>query len=221
MARSKSKRPSTASRNAADKYDLPTDAARDAGSKRRVITRNIRPPIPIRNFDWMAYWEEDFGGAGRKARGWPDVLKRRNVRLVDLVRPGLGRPLKGIHALAAIADGNAQVLAQYLRTANPVDPGIIRFIAYMLDPLDDHQDDEHFCQPWRLKFEQTGRGYLQHPLKVHLINLHIGIYIDELIRKGEKAEAAKQGAAERFGVSLRQANKALKLARQSPRRVEP
>jgi hypothetical protein len=90
----------------------------------------------------------------------------------------------------------------------------------MLDPLDDRQGDERFCQPWHLKFERTGRGNLQHPFKVFMINWHIGNWIDLLIRRGEKAEAAKQKAIERFGISLRQANKALKLARQSSRFVK-
>jgi hypothetical protein len=144
----------------------------------------------------------------------PSGKRRRSLRAVDFVKPAPGRPLRVIDALAAIAEGNAQVLARYLREKNPVDPSILTFIAFMLDPSDNRQDDEHFCRPWRLKFEHIGRGNLQHPLKVFLINWHIGNYINELIRKGEKAEAAKQEAIEKFGISLRQANKALSLARQ-------
>jgi hypothetical protein len=141
---------------------------------------------------------------------------RRSLHLVDVGDPDPSRSLKVIDALAAIAEGNAQLLARYLREAHSVDRAVIGSIAFMLDPVGDRRLDyaSSFPALWRLKFEHAGRGNWQHPFKVFVINWLIGSHIDALIRKGEKAEAAKQDAIDKFGISLRQANKALRIARQ-------
>jgi hypothetical protein len=120
----------------------------------------------------------------------------------------------------AIAFGNAPILARYLREADLVPSAITNLIAFMLDPKaqpdkdPDGDDGSHWCGTWRLKFERTGRGgNLKNFAEIDMGRLRIGLYIDALIKNGEKAEAAKQNAVEKFGISLAHAKKALKAAR--------
>jgi hypothetical protein len=90
----------------------------------------------------------------------------------------------------------------------------------MLDP-DGHPADEDddgdrasdWCRTWRLEFKRTGRGNLKNMAEVDMRLWQIGLFIDERVRTGIKADAAKSEAMSYFGISLAQANKALASAR--------
>ena len=143
--------------------------------------------------------------------------RRRTLHLDDFPKwtwPGPGEPIDGATALQAIIQGNAKVLARYLLKTYPTEKPI-KHIAFLLDPnLPDAPGGyKERCWPWRLKFEHVGRGNRRNALETLLIKDIIGDYIDNLIKNGEKAEAAKQNASEKFGISLRQANKALSKSR--------
>jgi hypothetical protein len=147
--------------------------------------------------------------------------RRTRARATCIKWPLPNEPVTLVHAMLAIAFGNAPILARYLRDAKQVNSGVTKLIAFMLDPKvqpseePDAEGDRRidWCRKWRLEFRRTGRGNQKNMAEVDMKLWSIGIFIDTQVRNGMKAEAAKSKAIDEFGISLAQANKALSAAR--------
>jgi hypothetical protein len=106
---------------------------RDRAAPDKTGTASAFPPTTLRHPQRRGY-------VARKVSKRRGQSRKAGSNAEDIRWPGTDESVALVHALIAIAFGNAPILARYLRETRPIYSGVTDLIAFMLDPAGHPQE---------------------------------------------------------------------------------